>query len=73
MRLFEEKVEKGEILKVDSKDLNEITKCCQKFAKDFPTCKKLQSVHRLVNHSKHKRFSVETQKEKNHEKGDVLL
>ena len=35
-----------------------------KFSKDFPTCTKLQSTHRSMNHSKHKRFNVKTWKGK---------
>ena len=60
-------------MSVESKDLNESIKYCEKFAKNFPTCTKLQSAHRPVNHSKHKRFNVETRKEKITKKRDVLL
>jgi len=58
-------VEKEEILSVDSKkNLNENTKCCGKFSKDFPTYTKLQSTHKTVDHNKHRRFNMETLKEK---------
>ena len=45
-------------------DHNESTKCGEKFSTDFLTCTKVQGVHRSMNHSKHKRFNVETRKGK---------
>ena len=52
-------------MSVDSNiDLNESTKCGEKFSEDFPMCIKIVENTRINNHSKRTRIYVETQKEK---------
>jgi len=60
-------------LSVNARDLNENTKCGEKFSKDFPACTKIVENTQANNHSKHTEIYVKTQNGKITEERENLL